>query len=84
MERQIDETTARLIAGTMKTMEAIVTVLLEPKSIDRQKLEALVEHLLGELEDTDAEGVPLALMLRFLRPSEPPRPVLRLIPGGKR
>lgn len=84
MEKQVDEATGRLLVGMMETMQVIVLVLEGTGALNRAALHYALERRLATHADDALEAAPIAMMLQFLRPDDPPRPVLRLIPGGKR
>lgn len=84
MNDKISEPTARLIAGVVQAMECLILALESTNSLNRAALEHTLEARMKAVGDDALEGVPLALIWSFLHPHEPPRPVLRLIQGGKR
>jgi hypothetical protein len=83
MDKSIDEATLRLVTGMLQTMQVMIIALEAPGGFDRRVLAYATESRLNHYPANALESLPLAMMLQFLRPDDPPRPVLRLIQGGK-
>jgi len=81
MEKIVDEPLLKITAGMAKVIHCLVTVLVPAGSLDHMKLEVLAQALYDQLPADDLESIPLALLLRHLRPNDPPPPVLRLVKG---
>lgn len=79
----VDESAFRLVNGLLLTMQVMVLSLQAPGGFTENVLAALIEKRLEGFPENALESFPLAMMLKFLRPDEPPRPVLQLIQGGK-
>lgn len=79
----IGEPEARLIAGVVQAMQCLIVALESTQSLNRSALEHVLEARLKAVGDDDLVGVPMAMLWGFLRPQDPPRPVLRLIRDGK-
>ena len=80
--KQIDENTAKLVAGIMETMQCMVTSMSAPGGFNVENLTYLLDKRLEGRPHDDLTAVPLAVMLNGLRPKEKARPQLRLIQGG--
>lgn len=81
--KSIDENTVRLTAGMLQTIECLVLALEATGALNRNALAYVIERRLEAFAPDALDSLPLAMLLRFLRPEQPPRPVLRLIEGGK-
>ncbi len=83
-KKSIDESTARILVGVMQTLQGLTLALERKKSLDPAEFAYCLESLIGRLAPDALESLPLAMMLQFLQPDTPPRPVLRLIHGVKK
>lgn len=83
MEMQADEYAGRLVTGLLEVVQCLTTALESTGSINRAAFIYMLQGRLEFLEQGDLQTVPMTMMLNFLDPQEPPRPVLRLLPGGK-
>lgn len=83
MKPVIDENTARLVGGMMDAMQCLVATLQTQGALDSNLLAHAITLRLDKMPEDALEAAPLAILLQWLRPSEPPRPQLRLIRGGK-
>lgn len=79
MEKSVDESVVKLTAGILHALQLVVVALESSGSIDRQSLEYLIDQRLQAMSQSDLEAAPLAMMLQWLRPQDPPSPVLRLV-----
>ncbi len=79
MEKHVDESVVRITAGLLQTIQCLVVALEATQSLNREALEFAVEARLRALPDDDLTAVPLAMLAQFLRPNDPPPPVLRLV-----
>ncbi|HNC51237.1 MAG TPA: hypothetical protein PLO14_03210 [Accumulibacter sp.] len=79
MEKSVDESVVKLTAGILHALQLVVVALESSGSIDRQALEYLIDQRLQAMSQSDLEAAPLAMMLQWLRPQDPPSPVLRLV-----
>ena len=79
MEKHIDESVVRITAGVLQTIQCLVLALEATQSLNREALEIAVASRLRALPDDDLTAVPLAMMAQFLRPADPPPPILRLV-----
>lgn len=77
----VDEPLLRLTAGMLQAMQCLILALESSGSLDRQRLEFLVDGRMGSLPEDDLSSVPLAMLAQFLRPHDPPPPILRLVKG---
>lgn len=80
---EIDESTVRLALGMQASIECLVLALEATGSLNREALAYVTERRLESFPEQSLEAVPLALLLRYLRPQDEPKPALRLIYGGK-
>lgn len=81
--KTIDPATAELTLGMMNVIECIIVSLESNGSLNRDALVYMAENRLRALPDDELRSLPLALLMKFLRPESPPLPTLKLIPGGK-
>ena len=83
MKKHIEESTVRLTAGILELLQTMTLAMEAQGAIDRPILTYAIETRLAQHTNDELDAVPLAMMLRFLRPESPPHPTLRLIQGGK-
>ncbi|MCX8017075.1 MAG: hypothetical protein N2690_04120 [Rhodocyclaceae bacterium] len=83
MKPEIDESTVRLVGGMIDAMQCLIALLEAQGAIRRDDLAQAITIRLDKMPEDALEAAPLAVLLRWLRPSDPPRPQLRLIHGGK-
>lgn len=81
MEKHIDESVVRITAGVLQTIQCLVVALEATQSLNREVLQIALESRLRALPDDDLTAIPLAMLAQFLQPTDPPRPILRLVKG---
>lgn len=83
MKNEIDDNTLRLVGGLIDVITSLVMTLEAHGVMDRESLAYIISRRLDEADPDALEAAPMAVLLNWLRPQEPPRPQLRLIRGGK-
>lgn len=83
MKPILEDSTLQLVGGMIDVVTTLIVTLEAQGALDRQALAYAVERTLDARNPDDLSAAPLAVLLQWLRPSEPPRPQLRLIRGGR-
>ena len=79
----IEDTTLQLVGGMMDVVTSLVITLEAQGALNREALAYVIERRLEDSPPDALSAAPMAILYQWLRPSEPPRPQLRLIQGGK-
>jgi hypothetical protein len=83
MKPILEDSTLQLVGGMIDVVKAVIATLEAQGVLDRQALAYAVDRILQDRDPDDLTAAPLAALLHWLRPSDPPRPQLRLIRGGR-